>query len=170
MKKGIAILSFVVLSLTVAIFLGQHSIEFFTSTFSDNNSAYGVFGYMLTGGGFFLWLPIFLWYSKTQIERAVSLVMMVVCLGGELATAIFNMYAKTMTETGFSLTQSDIKMMYMIVGVLAVAHAVSLLIKVAGAQIAQAFKDDDNDGTPNIFDRHDNRKDRQFSDDMHPKA
>jgi hypothetical protein len=48
--------------------------------------------------------------------------------------------------------------MYMLVGVLAIAHAVSLVIKFAGQQIYEAFQDDDKDGIPNIIDRKDNRK------------
>ncbi len=113
----------------------------------------GTLGYMLTGGGFFLWLIIFLWMSPKQLEKAVSMTMMIICLIGELATAIFNMYTKTMLDAGFRLTEGDIKSMYMIVGVLAIAHAVSLLIKFAGEQIYQAFQDDDKDGIPNIIDR-----------------
>ena len=121
----------------------------------------GFLGYMLTGGGFFLWLIIFLWMSPKQHERVVSLSMMIICLVGELATAIFNMYTKTMLDAGFAMTEGDIKTMYMLVGVLAVAHAISLIIKFAGQQIYQAFQDDDKDGIPNAFDRHDNRNRQQ---------
>lgn len=158
MKKGIGYLAITVLTLTVAIFLGQHSIEFFMSTFSAENQSMGVLGYMLTGGGFFLWLIVFLWMSKTQLEKVVALAMMLTCLAGELATSIFNMYTKTMLDAGFVLTEGDIKTMYMLVGVLAIAHAVSLVIKFAGQQIYEAFQDDDKDGIPNIIDRKDNRK------------
>jgi hypothetical protein len=161
MKKAIAVLSISILVVTVSIFLGQHSVEFFMSTFSDENAGIGVLGYMLTGGGFYLWLVIFLWQSPKQLDKAVSMTMMLVCLVGELATAIFNMYTKTMLDAGFTLTEGDIKSMYMIVGVLAIAHAVSLLVKFAGAQIYQAFQDDDGDGIPNAFDRYDGRKSRQ---------
>jgi hypothetical protein len=158
MKKAIGYLAVGILTLTVSIFLGQHSIEFFMSTFSKENQSMGVLGYMLTGGGFFMWMIIFLWLPGKQHERATSLIMMVICLAGELGTAIFNMYAKTRSDAGFMLTESDIKTMYMLVGVLAVAHAVSLLVKFAGSGIYQAFQDDDGDGIPNIIDRHDNRK------------
>ena len=160
MKKGIGYLAIAILTVTVAIFLGQHSVEFFMSTFSEENQSMGFLGYMLTGGGFFLWLIIFLWMSPKQHERVVSLSMMIICLVGELATAIFNMYTKTMLDAGFAMTEGDIKTMYMLVGVLAVAHAISLIIKFAGQQIYQAFQDDDKDGIPNAFDRHDNRHDR----------
>lgn len=158
MKKALGYLAITILTVTVSVFLGQHSIEFFMSTFAAENSSMGTLGYMLTGGGFFLWLIIFLWMSTTQLEKAVSLTMMVICMVGELATAIFNMYTRTMLDAGFKLTEGDIKSMYMLVGILAVAHFVSLLIKFAGKQIYQAFQDDDGDGIPNIIDRKDNRK------------
>lgn len=153
MKKAIGYLAITLLVLTVSIFLGQHSVEFFQSTFSEENQSMGILGYMLTGGGFYLWLIIFLWMSNTQIEKATSLTMMLVCLAGELGTAIFNMYTKTMFDAGFSLTEGDIKTMYLLVGVLAVAHGVSLVVKFAGQQIYEAFQDDDKDGIPNVFDR-----------------
>ena len=158
MKKAIGYLAVGLLTVTVSIFLGQHSIEFFMSTFSKENQSMGILGYMLTGGGFFMWLFIFLWLPGKQYERATALIMMVICLAGELGTAIFNMYAKTVTDNGFALTEGDIKTMYMLVGVLAVAHAISLLVKFAGEGIYQAFQDDDNDGIPNIIDRKDNRQ------------
>jgi predicted Na+-dependent transporter len=157
MKKALGYLAITILVVTVSIFLGQHSVEFFQSTFAAENQSMGILGYMLTGGGFYLWMIIFLWMSNTQIEKATSLVMMVICLIGELATAIFNMYSRTMVDSGFALTESDIKSMYLLVGALAVAHGVSLVIKFAGQQIADAFKDDDGDGVPNVFDRKDNR-------------
>ena len=158
MKKYISYLSVAVLVVTVAIFLGQHSIEFFTNTFSADNSSMGVLGYALTGGGVYLWLMIFLWLSKTKLEKTTAFVMMVISLLGELGTAIFNMYMHTIADAGFSLTESDIKGVYLLVGVLAVAHGVSLIIKFAGEEVINAFKDDDGDGIPNIIDRKDNRQ------------
>jgi hypothetical protein len=169
MKKAIGYLAVGLLTVTVSIFLGQHSIEFFMSTFSKENQSMGILGYMLTGGGFFMWLFIFLWLPGKQYERATALIMMVICLAGELGTAIFNMYAKTVTDNGFSLTEGDIKTMYMLVGVLAVAHAISLLVKFAGEGIYQAFQDDDNDGIPNIIDRKDNRMKSYASEVEAPK-
>ena len=158
MKKYISYLSVAVLVVTVAIFLGQHSIEFFTNTFSAENSSMGVLGYMLTGGGFFLWLMIFLWNSKTKLQKTTAFVMMVICLLGELGTAIFNMYMHTIADAGFSLTESDVKGIYLLVGALTVAHGVSLVIKFAGEEVINAFRDDDGDGTPNILDKEDNRQ------------
>ena len=135
MKKYLSYLSVFVLVGTVAIFLGQHSIEFFTSTFSAENSSMGVLGYMLTGGGFFLWLMIFLWNSKTKLEKTTAFVMMVVSLLGELGTAIFNMYMHTVADAGIQLTEADVKGIYLHIGVLAVAHSLSLMIKFAGEEV-----------------------------------
>ena len=161
MKKYLSYLSVFVLVGTVAIFLGQHSIEFFTNTFSAENSSMGVLGYMLTGGGFFLWLMIFLWNSKTKLEKTTAFVMMVVSLLGELGTAIFNMYMHTVADAGIQLTEADVKGIYLLIGVLAVAHSLSLMIKFAGEEVIKAFQDDDGDGIPNIIDRKNNHQQNQ---------
>ena len=168
MKKYLSYLSVAVLVLTVAIFMGQHSIEFFTNTFSAENSSMGVLGYMLTGGGFFLWLMIFLWNSKTKLQKTTAFVMMAICLFGELGTALFNMYMHTIADAGFSLTESDVKGIYLLIGVLTMAHGVSLVIKFAGEEVIRAFQDDDGDGIPNIIDRKDNRQQNQQRPQQRP--
>ncbi len=159
MRKYIGYL-FVFLAIApVAAFLGIHEVQFFSNTFkSQENQLNAYLGYMLTGGGLFLWLGILSLHARSGLQKAVSFVMIVVCTGGALAVALFNIYMTTMSEAGFEMTKQDIKNMTVIIGILAIFHMVALIMEVAGEAIIQAWKDDDGDGIPNILDKHDNRQ------------
>ena len=160
MKRYLGYFMVVIAIVPVAMFLGMHEIAFFTNTFSKDNQALAPLGYMLTGGGVFVWIGILLWNAKSGMQKAVALVMICVCVVGALATALFNMYTNTMYDAGFELTKSDIKSMTLLIGVLAIVHMVALIMELAGEQIIQAWRDDDGDGIPNWRDKHDNRQDR----------
>ena len=146
------------LTIGVLLFLGKHSLNFFISTFAGQDEIYAWLGLLLTSGGAIIWLYIFLNLADTPIRKAVTLIMMAVALIGEFATAGFDMY---MTGSGVVLAPEDIKIMSTVVAGLGLLAGGALVAYAAGDAIVKAFADDDGDGIPNAFDKHDNRKDGQ---------
>jgi len=154
MKKWIGSFLIVLAIVPVVIFLGKHEFAFFDNTLGKDGDSYmSLFGYMMTGGGVFVWIGILLWHAKSGMQKAISFIMVGVCGVGSLAVALFNIYQETMMEAGFSLTVEEIKTMTFIVGVLATAHFLSLVMELAGEAIITAWQDDDGDGVPNIIDK-----------------
>jgi hypothetical protein len=158
MKKYLGYFMVIIAILPVAAFLGIHEMAFFNNTFSEDNQSMAPLGYMLTGGGVFVWIGILLWNAKSGLQKAISLIMIVVCVIGALSAALFNMYMVTMEDAGFMLTKNEIKSMTLLIGILAIMHMIALIMELAGEHIIQAWNDDDGDGIPNFLDRHDNRK------------
>jgi hypothetical protein len=163
MKKYLGYLFVFVAIAPVAIFLGVHEMAFFAFTFgTDSGQGFmSPLGYMLTGGGVFVWIGIFLWNAKSQLQKTVSLVMVFICVIGSLSTAIFNMYRETMIGAGFTLTMQEIKTMTLIIGILAIAHMLALILELAGQHIIAAWSDDDGDGVPNWLDKDNKPKPAQ---------
>ena len=156
--KVMSMIGLGLLTIGVMLFLGKHSLNFFISTFAGQDEIYAWLGLLLTSGGAIIWLYIFLNLADTPIRKAVTLIMMAVALIGEFATAGFDMY---MTGAGVVLAPEDIKMMSTVVAGLGLLAGGALVAYAAGDAIVKAFADDDGDGIPNAFDKHDNRKDGQ---------
>ncbi len=156
--KVMSMIGLGLLTIGVMLFLGKHSLNFFISTFAGQDEIYAWLGLLLTSGGAIIWLYIFLNLADTPIRKAVTLIMMAVALIGEFATAGFDMY---MTGAGVVLAPVDIKMMSTVVAGLGLLAGGALVAYAAGDAIVKAFADDDGDGIPNAFDKHDNRKDGQ---------
>ncbi len=153
--KVMSMIGLGLLTIGVMLFLGKHSLNFFISTFAGQDEIYAWLGLLLTSGGAVIWLYIFLNLADTPIRKAVTLIMMAVALIGEFATAGFDMY---MTGAGVVLAPEDIKMMSTVVAGLGLLAGGALVAYAAGDAIVKAFADDDGDGIPNAFDKHDNRK------------
>ena len=159
MKRYIGWVFVALATAPVAAFLGVHEVQFFSNTFREGtNQMMSYLGYMLTGGGLFLWLGIFVLHAKSELQKATSFIMIVVCTLGALAVALFNIYMTTMSENGYLMTKQDIQNMTVVIGILAAFHMLALIAEGAGEAIVHAFQDDDGDGIPNAFDKHDNRQ------------
>jgi hypothetical protein len=159
MKKYIGWVFVLLATAPVAAFLGVHEVQFFSNTFREGtNQMMAYLGYMLTGGGLFLWLGIFVLHAKSELQKATSFIMIVVCTLGALAVALFNIYMTTMSENGYLMTKEDIQNMTVVIGILAAFHMLALIAEGAGGAIVHAFQDDDGDGIINAIDRHDNRQ------------
>lgn len=141
----------------VLVFLGAESLNFFTYTTPKDQPYLAYLGFGLTSIAFIGYMIIFLWDADTPLKKSIALIMMVVCLFGELATAGFGMQINAWQKNGFTLTQDAFDTMIMFVRVLGMAHGIALVGYFAGEQIISAFKDDDGDGVPNAFDGIDNR-------------
>lgn len=124
----------------VLFFLGLHSINFFTFIFADGQSMYAYLGFALTGGGMVAYLGILKWNAKTDLQKAVAIAMLLFCTLGELAAAGFGMQLEGYVKAGYEFTKDDIDNMILLVQVLALTHAVALILDSVGDLIIAAFQ------------------------------
>ena len=143
----------ITIALVVLAFLGIKSLDFFYFTTPADQFYYAWLGFGLTGGGLIAYLFIFMWDADTPLKKTVAIVMLGICLLGELATAGFGLQIDAWQKGGYELAQSDFDLMVRAVQLLGFAHALALLAYVAGDQLAEAFGDEDGDGVPNFADR-----------------
>lgn len=143
----------IVIAVVVLIFLGMKSLDFFYFTTPQEEYYYAWLGFGLTGGGLIAYLLIFMWDADTELKKTVAIVMLAVCLLGELATAGFGLQIDAWQKGGYELVQEDFDMMVRAVQLLGFAHALALLAYVAGDKLAEAFGDHDGDGIPNFADK-----------------
>jgi len=136
----------------VLAFLGFKSYDFFLFTTPADEWYYALLGFGLTGGGVIAYLLIFLWDADTELKKTISIVMLFVCVLGELATAGFGLQVEAWRSAGYVLEPSDFRAMVIVVQILGFAHAIALIGYVAGDKLAEAFADDDGDGVPNVID------------------
>jgi hypothetical protein len=137
----------------VLAFLGLHSLSFFEFTFPDDQSIYAYLGFGLTSGGVVLYLVMLITLAETPLQKFTSIAMLAVSVLGEIITAMFGMRVEAWQSAGFALTQEDFDNMFLAVGILGLLHGIALVSHFAGDAIINAFKDDDGDGTPNLFDK-----------------
>jgi len=153
MKKIIAMILKVLLAVVVLIFLGTESIGFFSFVFPPEKWYMAYTGFGLTSLSFLIYLYLFIYDADSDMKRVISLIMMAVGLIGELVTAGFGMQVEAWAQTGYVMTQSDIDFMVLAVQALMLFHGIALIGYWIGDSIVKAFKDDDKDGIPNIFDK-----------------
>lgn len=151
----------ILIAAVVLAFLGLRSLDFFIFTTPADQWYLAWLGFGLTGGGLIAYLLILLWDVDTNLKKTVAIVMMVVCLVGELATAGFGMQVDAWKKIGFELADSDFQSMIFVIQMLGFAHAIALIAYVAGDKIAEAFGDEDGDGIPNYRDPDYKRKQQQ---------
>lgn len=146
-----------VITLGVLLFLGSHSLNFFQFTFTDDDAIYAWLGLLLTSGGVIGWLVVFETLAKSVIQKGIALIMMVIGLLGEMATAVFDMRYSA-TYGSFNFTDAELGQMTLIIGLLGAITGFCLIAFFAGDHIVKAFQDDDKDGIPNWRDKQDNRR------------
>lgn len=143
-----------IITIGVMLFLGKHSLNFFTISFTGEDELFAWLGLLLTSGGVIGWLLVFLYLADTTIKRGVTLIMMVIAALGEFATAGFDMYLNAMKlEEGFQFAPEEIRTMATLIALLGLFTGFALIAYVAGDYIAEAFGDEDGDGTPNAIDK-----------------
>jgi len=138
-------------AITVLIFLGLHSINFFTYMFKDDQQYFAWLGFGLTGGAFIAYIADLKWYASTTLQKGIAVAMIFICLAGELATAGFGMQLEAFKNAGLSFTEQDITGMIWMVRILGVLHGIALVLHFVGDEIGAAFKGTPIDNT--VFDR-----------------
>jgi hypothetical protein len=136
----------------VLVYLGLHTINFFTFTFPPDQQYLAWLGFGLTGGALIGYLVIFLWAADTDLKKSIAVIMMVVSGIGEILAAGFGMTIEAWARMGWTMTQQDFDTMLLAVRVLAFAHALALVVYIAGDKIGELIGDHDGDGVPNMID------------------
>lgn len=160
-KKMIGTGTKIILAGVVLAFLGLQSLNFFEFTFPADQWFYAYLGFGLTSGGVVGYLIVFMNDADTNLRKTVSVVMLVVCVIGELLTAGFGMQVEGWNNLGYELTADDFRFMIIAVQILGLAHGLALLFYYAGDKIFELFQDEDGDGVPNLIDpdyRHNGQK------------
>jgi len=147
-----------VIAAVVLLFLGFKSLDFFLFTTPLDKQYLAYLGFGLTSGGVIAYLIIFLWDADTVLKRAISIVMLFVCILGELATAGFGLQIDAWQSGGFQMSESDFSTMVIVTQLLGFAHAIALIAYLAGDKLVEAFGDQDGDGVPNYRDPDYRRK------------
>ncbi len=159
MKKNLGYFGLGILTIGVMLFLGKHSLNFFTFTFGATDQLYAWMGLLLTSVGVIIWLWLFKFTDGTRLQKTVALVMMFVALFGEFVTAGMDIYMQAMIKDGFNFQPQEIRMMSIIVSAFGLVTGLALVIHFAGDAIIEEFKKDkDGDGIPDFVDAVDNRK------------
>ena len=143
----------IVIAAVVFAFLGLKSLEFFMFTTPPDKELYAYLGFGLTGGGVIGYLIILMWDADTVLKRFISILMLGVCVLGELATAGFGLQIEAWKNSGLALTEKDFSSMVIAVQLLGFAHAASLIAYYAGDVIASAFTDKNKNGVPDWMER-----------------
>jgi len=141
----------VIIALTVLAFLGLHTLNFFAWTFPDEQAIYRPLGFGLTGGAFIAYILIFKFLAKTDLQKFVSMSMILICGIGELAAAGFGMQVEAYTNVGIAFTKEEIDIMIWAIRILGGVHAVALVLDFIGDDIGAAWRKTPIDNT--VFDR-----------------
>jgi hypothetical protein len=142
----------IVLAGVVAVFVGSESLAFFNFIFPADKFYLAYTGFGLTMGAFLVYLYLLLKDAETPLQRVIALLMMVVGLVGELATAGFGMLIEGWTKLGWQPAQSEYEFMILVIRIAVGIHGVSLVMYWFGDTIIELMGDHDNDGTPNFAD------------------
>jgi MFS family permease len=142
----------IVLAGVVAVFVGSESLAFFNFIFPPEKFYLAYTGFGLTMGAFLVYLYLLLKDAETPLQRVIALLMMVVGLVGELATAGFGMLIEGWTKLGWQPAQSEYEFMILVIRIAVGIHGVSLVMYWFGDTIIELMGDHDGDGTPNFAD------------------
>ena len=160
-KRMIAGVIKILIATVVMAFLGLKSYDFFLFTTPEGQSYYALLGFGLTGIGLIAYLVMFMWDADTPLKRTVSIIMLVICGLGEVLTAGFGMQVEAWRSAGYTIDAEGFRAMVWVVQILGFAHAAALVAYYAGDKLAEAFGDEDGDGTPNFADK-DYKKGKPF--------
>jgi hypothetical protein len=151
-KKIIGAIIKLALAAVVLVYLGLHTINFFSYTFPPEQWYLAWLGFGLTGAGLIGYLIVFLWDADSQLKKTTALLMILVCGVGEVLAAGFGMQIEAWAKNGWMMTEQDFNMMLLAIRALAFAHFIALTVYTAGDKIGEMFGDHDGDGVPNIVD------------------
>jgi DNA-binding transcriptional regulator of glucitol operon len=160
----------IVLAIVVFAFLGLKSIDFFLFTTPPDKWYLAYFGFGLTGGGVIGYLIILMWDADTVLKRFISILMLAVCVIGELTTAGFGLQIEAWKKSGLALAETDFDSMVLAVQLLGFAHAGALIAYYAGDTIAKAFRDDNKNGVPDWMEKKQNNQQNQKQQNQPQRA
>lgn len=158
----------VIIYLVVMGFLFTESMNFFYFAFPPEQQNVAWLGLGLTGGGMIAYFVILKsGRADTDLKKAITLSMIVLCTLGELATAGYGTQIESLKNAGLAITADGIKTFVLVIRILGLVHAVAMIGFLGGDDIAAIFEDKDKNGIPDRFERgkgQQNNQPRQHPD------
>jgi hypothetical protein len=145
LKIGLAV---IVLSFEITL-----SLEFFTFVYPPEKWYMAYLGLGLTSGAMLVYMYLFAFDTKSNLQKVLSLLMMVASIFAAIITAGFGMQVEAWNKAGFVMAQSDIDFMILAIRLLLFVHGIVLALYFTGDKIVTALGDDDGDGIPNFVDK-----------------
>jgi hypothetical protein len=142
----------VLLAGVCAVFIGSESLAFFEFVFPADKWYLAYTGFGLTMGAFLVYLFLLLKDAHTPLQKVIALLMMVVGLAGELATAGFGMMIEGWAKLGWQPKPEDYDFMILVIRIAMGIHGVALVAYSFGDTIIELMGDQDGDGIPNVID------------------
>lgn len=121
----ISVALMIVLAVGILLFLGKHSLNYFMTTFAEDDQIYAYLGLTFTSIGVLGWTSILLWMARTNLQRATALVMILCCALGELLVAGFDMILQ---RTGLQFTEQDIETQVWIVAGFGFLQGIAMMV------------------------------------------
>lgn len=136
MGYWLAVIGSILLAVSMVVYLGKHSLDFFLTTFKGEDQIFAYLGLMTTSIGAIIWLLKLKFMCNTYLDKAIALIMLAVSLTGEFVVAGFNMY---MNAGGALLnmqwTTEDLRTMTYVIAGLAFLNGLALVAELVGEQI-----------------------------------
>lgn len=129
----------VLLASLVIAFMGIHSYNFFTFTFSDKLQYFAWLGFGLTSVAVIGYLVIFKVGDGSDVQNGIAFIMMIVSLVGEVFTAGFGMQIESMGNAGIVLTKQEFQIMVYFVQGLGLTHGIALVLYFTFDQIVELW-------------------------------
>lgn len=127
-----------ILGVAAVLFLGKHSLNYFTSTFSAEDEIFSYLGLAFTSAGALIWILVFMYVARTGKQKAISMVMLLVSAVGELLVAGFDMI---MTRMDLRFTPDEVETQIWIVAALGFSQAIALALFHIGDKLEEAFRE-----------------------------
>lgn len=151
-KKFIALGLKVSLTVVIFAFLTSESLNFFEFVFPADQWYMSYAGLGLTSGAVLVYLYLFLFDTETDLQKTVSLIMVLLSIVGELLTAGFGMQVGAWEKSGFQMQESDFAFMVLAVRILMFVHAIAMVFYFAGDKVIAVF-DEDGNGVPDFMEK-----------------
>ena len=152
MKKLLGYGFAVMIAVGAIAFEMLESFNFWSIAFPPDKWYLAYLGFFLTSIAMLGYFYEFMFTAVGRTQKTTALVMMAVCGIGSLLTAGVGFQITSYAAQGFQFTKDELEYMALIVQGLIAMHIIALFIYYGGDAIAQAWRDDDGDGVPNIID------------------
>ena len=140
-KKWIALILKIALAAVIAVFLGSESLNFFEYVFPPDQWYLAYTGLGLTMGAAFVYLYLLLNDADTPLQRTIALIMTIVGVVGELASAGFGMQIEAWKKSGWVLTESDFDFMILVIRIMMLVHGIALLLYWTGDRVFEILEE-----------------------------
>ncbi len=143
----------IMIGVSVLVFLGFHTINFFQFVFPPEKYYLSILGFALTSAAVIAYFYIFKFTAEGDTQKTIAIIMVAVSVFGEIVAAGMGMQVEAWEKVGYVLAESDIDLMILLVQALSLVHFIALILYYGLDDMKELFGDEDGDGVRNAFDR-----------------